>query len=94
MRLIDADALMEQMKRRKDFVGRPSDPVCLVEDAPTIEAEPIRHGHWIDKPTGKYSNWQSYCSACGKHSQIGGIESNRHKPRCPWCGAFMDEVSE
>lgn len=94
MKLIDADALMEQMKRRKEFVGRPSDPVCLVEDAPTIEAEPVRHGHWIDKPTGKYGNWQSYCSACGKHSQIGGIESNRHKPRCPWCGAFMDEVSE
>ena len=60
--------------------------------SPTIEAEPVRHGHWIDKPTGRYGNWQSYCSACGKHSQIGGIESNRHKPRCPWCGAFMDEV--
>ena len=40
MRLIDADALLEQMKRRKDYVGRPSDPVCLVEDAPTI-------GCWI-----------------------------------------------
>lgn len=38
MRLIDANVLKEQMKRRKDFVGRPSDPVCLVEDAPTIEA--------------------------------------------------------
>lgn len=40
-RLIDADALMEQMKRRKEFVGRPSDPVCLVEDAPTIDAVPV-----------------------------------------------------
>ena len=41
MRLIDADALFEQMKRRKEFVGRPSDPVCLVEDAPTIDAEQV-----------------------------------------------------
>ena len=37
MRLIDADALLEQMRRRKDYVGRPSDPVCLVEDAPTFD---------------------------------------------------------
>ena len=36
MRLIDADALLEKMKHRKEYVGRPSDPVCLVEDAPTV----------------------------------------------------------
>ena len=36
MRLIDADALLEQMKHRRDYVGRWSDPVCLVEDALTI----------------------------------------------------------
>lgn len=41
MRLIDADALLEQMKHRKEYVGRPSDPVCLVEDAPTIPAVPL-----------------------------------------------------
>jgi hypothetical protein len=46
-------------------------------------------GEWIDKPTGAYGRWQSWCSACGKHSGIGGIESNRHKPFCPNCGARM-----
>jgi hypothetical protein len=46
-------------------------------------------GEWIDKPTGAYSRMQSWCSACGKHSGIGGIESNRHKPYCPNCGARM-----
>lgn len=46
-------------------------------------------GEWIDKPTGAYGRWQSWCSACGKHSGIGGIESNRHKPFCPHCGAKM-----
>ena len=40
MRPIDGDALLEQMKHRREYVGRPSDPVCLVEDAPTI-------GGWI-----------------------------------------------
>ena len=29
------------MKHRKDYVGRPSDAVCLVEDAPTIDAIPV-----------------------------------------------------
>ena len=47
-------------------------------------------GHWIDKPTGAYGRWQSWCSACGNHSGIGGIESNRHKPFCPICGERMD----
>lgn len=46
-------------------------------------------GEWIDKPTGAYGRMQSWCSACGKHSGIGGIESNRHKPYCPNCGAKM-----
>lgn len=48
-----------------------------------------KEGEWIDKPTGAYSRMQSWCSACGKHSGIGGIESNRHKPFCPNCGAHM-----
>lgn len=46
-------------------------------------------GEWVDKPTGAYCRMQSWCSACGKHSGIGGIESNRHKPFCPNCGARM-----
>ena len=100
MRLIDADALKPVMCVSVCGLVQPQLCTCgcaqalAIDNAPTIEAEPIRHGHWIDKPTGKYGNWQSYCSACGKHSQIGGIENNRHKPRCPWCGAFMDEVNE
>lgn len=57
---------------------------------PTADVVEVKHGEWIDKPTGAYSRMQSWCSACGKHSGIGGIESNRHKPYCPNCGAKMD----
>ena len=39
-RMIDGDALLEKMKHRREYIGRPSDPVCLVEDAPTV-------GGWI-----------------------------------------------
>ena len=51
-------------------------------------------GEWIDKPTGAYGRMQSWCSACGKHSGIGGIQSNRHKPFCPNCGAKMKGGAE
>ena len=53
MRVIDADVLLEQMKHRKEYVGRPSDPVCLVEDAPTVATDTNVLGCWIsvkDKP--------------------------------------------
>jgi hypothetical protein len=49
----------------------------------------VKHGHWIDKPSGRYLHIASWCSACGNKSGIGGIESNRHKPYCPNCGADM-----
>ena len=35
-RLVDADKLADDMKARKAFFGRMSDPQCLVEDARTI----------------------------------------------------------
>lgn len=61
----------------------------LLMRIPAADVEPVRHGRWIDKPTGAYSRMQSWCTVCGKHSGIGGIERNRHKPRCPNCGAKM-----
>ena len=36
--LIDREALLEAMKHRKEYFGRKSDPICLVEDAPSIPA--------------------------------------------------------
>ncbi len=35
-RLVDADKLADDMRARKAFFGRLSDPQCLVDDAPTI----------------------------------------------------------
>lgn len=73
-----------------------ADPVWSYEDfvADTVLSagyhKAKKNGEWIDKPTGAYRRMQSWCSACGEHSGIGGIESNRHKPFCPNCGAKMD----
>ena len=54
------------------------------------QVEKVR-GEWIDKPTGRYGQWQTWCTVCGKHSGIGGIMSNRHRPFCPNCGAPMTD---
>jgi hypothetical protein len=93
MRYIDADALVKRLKHSPLFLGTnmqfKDGVVDLVEKQPTADAVEVRHGWWIDKPTGAYSRMQSWCSACGKHSGVGGIESNRHKPYCPNCGADM-----
>ena len=86
MRLVDADPLLEQMKRRKDYVGRPSDPVCLVEDAPTVDAVPVKHGRWVfgvDSETGERDLYAWTCSECN--------EKYPWQPNyCPNCGAKMD----
>lgn len=93
MRLIDADALPFE-RYGKDVISWYAtgwnDAINVINRAPTVDAEPVRHGGWIERPTGAYGAWQTWCSACGKHSGIGGIKSNRHKPYCPNCGAKMD----
>lgn len=92
MRMIDGDALMEKMKHRKEYVGRPSDPLCLVEDAPTIDAVKVRHGHWI--PADIYHENVYVCSVC--HADIAVPINFDYRPTykyCPMCGAKQDEVT-
>lgn len=63
-------------------------PIQIFEN--TTDVAEVKHGYWVDKPTGRYCHIGSYCSVCEEKSGIGGIESNRHKPYCPNCGAKMD----
>lgn len=85
---IERGALIAEYDRA--HVGPPGGARKLMVEAPAADVVEAKHGKWIDKPTGSYGRMQSWCSACGKHSGIGGIESNRHKPYCPNCGAKMD----
>ncbi len=85
MRLIDADAFLNQERKRCE-----SEPIVgtntlnnkylkdVIEKEPTIDAEPVRHGRWIRSGviTGK-------CSECGE------ISADRGK-YCSNCGAKMD----
>lgn len=63
---------------------------CLVKSIEIVDAEPVKHGQWKFKNNGRYGQTRCYCTACGKHSGIGGIRENQMKPYCPNCGAKMD----
>lgn len=87
MRLIDADAL------RIVFTEKSSERVCGVElckaiisridEMPTVDAVPVRHGKWITKSTG--GEYFDCCSECGY------IEWDAPSKYCPNCGVRMDE---
>ena len=58
MRLIDADALREDLIHNRSFY-----PVIVkhaIEDAPTIDAEPVKHGEWVMVYDGVFD-----CPDCG-----------------------------
>lgn len=93
MRLIDADVFEKNMD--KEFAIVP-DPLYAVdkalEETPTIEAEPVRHGRWIPLEYDGYADgspvWDLWeCSEC--QEEHSGDEDTL-TPYCPNCGARMD----
>lgn len=97
-RLIDADALIDDMcEDCGAFVNGACDKdVCAsvlwVRDAPTIEAEPVRHGRWVPLSYDGhingypvYDEWE--CSEC--HFACEG-EGEPPLNYCPNCGAKLD----
>lgn len=81
MRLIDADALLEKTwdaDTRAGYVQVVD--VGDIEEAPTIEAEPVKHGKW--------DGWKnSHCSECGCFCTLAYIKD--YPDYCPNCGADM-----
>ena len=91
-RYIDAERfkiwLSEQVKKGLVSFSSAEDAASLLRYAPTVDASPVIHAHWIPKkemirsPEAKNYN----CSACGKESFA--------YPSCPYCRAIMDEESK
>jgi len=106
MRLIDADALMFELKHTyfpQDVAfgqGRYS-VYEQIDQAPIIEAKPVRHGKWYLSEQGADTvlmpNIMSYvptrtvrrCSLCHSAMEVGGVQKEPAK-YCPNCGARMD----
>lgn len=82
MRLIDADALKPSYIVASTTTNTPCYRYVSIEDinsAPTIEAEPVRRGRWINH--GSYVT----CSECNEEQY--GIDTGRFY--CQNCGARM-----
>lgn len=58
---------------------------------PTVDAEPVRHGHWINHFDDLFPEESTQeCSVC--HAEQMGTMLNDNY--CPNCGAKMDEVED
>ena len=97
MRLIDADALVERWKRLASYSWNEAiatswshayeEIISEIEEAPTVEAEPVRHGEWILKPDELFPTESiQECSVCHAEESL----SMWHDKYCPNCGAKMD----
>lgn len=107
MRLIDADALLPMMKYATTDSEIGVFPIKIgfnaiakvIDDAPTIDAVPVRHGKWI--PCAKSGlilteqmrkegiRWYGFkCSAC---NFVRKGNAPRDANYCECCGARMDE---
>ena len=92
MRLIDADKIL--YFKGKDIVGEDAymTQKDVIDEMPTVDAEPIRHGHWI--VIGKRTDCEYVlifkCSCC--HTPFIGMVDRYHY--CPNCGAKVDEIEE
>ena len=102
MRLIDADALIKRMPSVMDMqdVYLPIHlKELLIDDAPTVDAVPVRHGKWIKGSETKRIKENRYgvlfdayyCSACESEAYWDSDYGQILFHYCPNCGARMVE---
>lgn len=89
---ISRNAVLKHKTLIPGFVGEYV-AVPAILSIPAVKVSFIE-GRWDFKNNGRYGQTRCYCSACGKHSGIGGTRANQMKPFCPNCGARMDVRNE
>ena len=96
MRLIDAEAFFEEEFKRCG--GFPLVGTCSKDNeylgnrlsvAPTIEAKPVVHAHWIEQIID--GGQELMCSNCGEYALMNDEFYSEFSKYCPYCGAQMDE---
>lgn len=86
MRLIDADKLLASVQKNAPYLHIIM--AAIVALAPTEDAEPVRHGWWIERETEK-----PLILRCVMCSECGTMYQRRWKSYlnfCPNCSAKMD----
>lgn len=109
MRPIDADVLhakiSEENRRNYAATENVAQILLRIETAPTIEAEPMRHGQWIAVSSfeacgGDEEVWMAhgnpiayhYCSECKNETYLNEEGKEILSDYCPFCGAKMDVI--
>lgn len=106
MRLINADALhtgIALYAAENAYINDTALDVLemvskWLNEARTIDAEPVRHGRWVDRYGNKYDNHLYECSECKGKARYRFVRDELGKEiaeqalddYCPHCGAKMD----
>lgn len=106
IRLIDANALKAEFTGNFQDEYPPSQIKAIIDSRPTIKAESVRHGHWIETADEYYLMMsETSCPpnklpyfiegtdcACSLCGSKTDIRSDnlKHWGWCPFCGAKMD----
>lgn len=94
MRIVDADRLKRSFEANTPIAFQDCVPGIhsVIDLEPTVEAEPVRHGHWIDIDSETYT-WAIRCNKCGHERSM--MSTQKTYPNyCEKCGAKMDERKE
>ena len=99
-RLIDADALREQLVWCMEQAGRFDtywdDVIERLDSIPTADAVPVVHGRWTEQHVDYASDCAIdeiqtlKCSVCGLYHTTPYMYYVTHYKYCPNCGAKMD----
>ena len=95
MRLIDADALKDEVMKIWAYIQCTTGDDVMnavmtdIKNAPTVDAEPVRHGHWIWKERKGIREAWYQCSECNAYD-LREIDVTSHY--CWACGSKMDDL--
>lgn len=71
------------------FTDTMSLATAMMQEVPTIEAEPVRHSRWIDTQDTSGHHYQR-CRECGTYIEDVFFANDYDVNYCPCCGAKMD----
>lgn len=87
-RLIDAEKLWKAITTRIEEYCDIADLIEIIETQPTVDAEPVKHGHWEKPQRHGVISYDEHayaeCSCCHKSQYLA-----RGMNYCPHCGADM-----
>lgn len=100
MRLIDADEIYYDNLLKTGSKEHPLEWAVShsrIDNIPTIDAVPVKHGHWIGVSQTKFEKLLFpsrvfKCSICENYLDFDGVNAGRGSANyCPNCGAKMDK---